>query len=109
MKNLRLKNTKNIIFSYLNINSIRNKFKNVSSLISENVDILIVAKTKLDSSFPTTQFLITGFHHPFRFDIKKRSGGLLVYVKGSIPARVVTSFSIPVDTQIIVFKINLGK
>ena len=81
----------------------------MSSLTSKNVEILIVAETKLDSSFPTTQFLITGFHHPFRFDIKKRSGGLLVYVKGSNPARVVTSFSIPADTQIIVFEINLGK
>ena len=56
MKNLRLKNPKNIIFSYLNINSVPNKFKNVSSLISENVDILIVAEIKLDSSFPTAQF-----------------------------------------------------
>ena len=82
MRNLRLKNPKNIIFSYLNINSVRNKFKNMSSLISENVDILIVAKTKLDSSFPTTQFLIPGFHHPFQLDINRRSGGLLVMLKG---------------------------
>ena len=109
MKNLRLKNPKNIIFSYLNINSVRNKFQNMSSLISENVDILIVAETKLDSSFPTTQFVIPGFHHPFRLDINRRSGGLLVYVKGSIPARVLTSFSTPADTQIIVFEINLRK
>ena len=65
MKNLHLKNPKNTIFSYLNINSVRNKFKNMSSLISTKVDILIVAETKLDSSFPTTQFLIPGFHHPF--------------------------------------------
>ena len=81
----------------------------MSSLISENVDILIVAETKLDSSFPTTQFVIPGFHHPFRLDINRRSGGLLVYVKGSIPARVLTSFSTPADTQIIVFEINLRK
>ena len=60
-KNLCLKNPKNIIFLYLNINSVRSKFKNMSSLI----DILIVAETKLDSSFLTAQFLIPGFHHPF--------------------------------------------
>ena len=81
----------------------------MSSLISENVDISIVAETKLDSSFPTTQFVIPGFHHPFRLDINRRSGGLLVYVKGSIPARVLTSFSTPADTQTIVFEINLRK
>ena len=109
MKNLRLKNPKNISFLYLNINSVRNKFKNMSSLISENVDILIVVETKLDPSFPTAQFLIPGFHHPFRLDINRRSDGLVVYVKGSIPARVLTSFSTLADTQIIVFKINLRK
>ena len=52
MENLRLKNRKNIIFSYLNINSVWSKFKNMSSLISENIDTLIVAETKLESSFP---------------------------------------------------------
>ena len=107
MKKLRLKNPKNIIFSYLDINSVRNKFQNMSSLMSENVDILIVSETKLDSSFPMTQFVIPGFHHPFRLDINRQSGGLLVYIKGSIP--VLTSFSIPADTQIIVFQINLRK
>ena len=64
MKKLRL-NPKNIIFSYLNINSVQNKFQNMSGLILENVDILIVTDTKLDSSFPVTQFVIPGFHHPF--------------------------------------------
>ena len=109
MKNLHLKNPKNIIFSYLNINSVRNKFESMSSLISENVEILIGAETKLDSSFPTAQFLIPGIHHPFRLDIKMQNGGLIVYVKESIPARVLTSLSIPADTQIIVFEINLRK
>ena len=94
---------------YLNIDSVRNKFQNMSSLILENVDILIVAETKLGSSFLTTQFVIAGFHHPFRLDLNRRSGGLLVYVKGSIPTRVLTSFSTPADTQIIVFEINLRK
>ena len=106
---LRPKNPTNIIFSYLNLNSVWNKFKNMCSLIAENVDIWIVAKTKLDSSFPTTQFVIPGFHHPIRLDINRRSGGLLVYVKGPIPARVLTGFSTPADTQIIIFEINLRK
>ena len=79
------------------------------SLISENADILIVVETKLDSPFPTVQFLIPGFHHPFRLGINRRSGGLLLYVKGSIPARNLTRFNTPADTQITVFEINLRK
>ena len=109
MKNLRLKNHKNKLFSYLNINSVPNKFKNMSSLISGNVGILIVAETKLDSSFQTAQFLIPGFHLPFWVNLNRRSGGLLVHVKGSIPARVLTNFSTPADAQIIVFEFNLRK
>ena len=80
MKNVRLKNPKKIFFSYLNINSVRNKFRNMSSLISKNVDIVIVVETILDSSFPTAQFLIPDFHHHFRLDKNRRSGDLLVYV-----------------------------
>ena len=63
---MHLKNPKNIIFWYLNINSVQNKFKNMPILISEIVDILIVAETKLDSSFLAAQLLIPGFHHPFQ-------------------------------------------
>ena len=109
MKKLRLKNPKTIISSYLNKNSVRKKFKKMSSLISVNIDILIVAEAKLDSSFPSKQLVIPGFHHPFRLDINRRRGGLLVYIKVSITTRVLTNFSTPADTQIIVFKINLGK
>ena len=71
MKKLSLKNPKNIFFSYLNINSVWNKYKKMPSLISENVGIFIVAKTKLDSSFPTTQFIIPGLHYPFQLDINR--------------------------------------
>ena len=58
---MHLKNPKNIIFWYLNINSVQNKFKNMPILISEIVDILIVAET-----FLAAQLLIPGFHHPFQ-------------------------------------------
>ena len=46
-------------------------FRNMSSLISENVDILTVDETKLDPSFLTAQFLIPGFHHLFLLDVNR--------------------------------------
>ena len=76
-----MKSPKNIIFSYININSIRNKFDNLCDLISKNVGILSVAETKLDSSFPNSKFLILGFHEPMRLDITSKRGGMLVYIK----------------------------
>ena len=43
------------------MNSIRNKFTNFASLIQNSVDVLVIAETKLDASFPTSQFEIPGF------------------------------------------------
>ena len=63
-------------FSYLNINSIRNKFDNLKLIIDEHVDILCVAETKIDNSFPTAQFSWPGYHRSNRLDISDRQGGL---------------------------------
>ena len=60
LNELQLNNTKNVLFTYLNINSIRNKFENLCSFLVNKVDILTIAETKLDGSFPTNQFLIKG-------------------------------------------------
>ena len=79
LRNLRSKNTGNIIFSYLNTNSTRNKFENLSELVTGNVEILCIAETKLDPSLHNSQFLMPGFHEPLRMDVSSRRGGLLVY------------------------------
>ena len=107
--NLRSKNPKNIIFSYININSTRNKFENLCDMVGNNVDVLSTAETKLDSSFPNTQFLSPAFQKPLRLDINHRSGGLLVYIKASLPSNILSKFKLLVDIQIIPFEINLRK
>ena len=56
LKSHQIRNYSNVIFSYLNINSIRNKFDNLKLIIYEHVGILCVTETKTDKSFPTTQF-----------------------------------------------------
>ena len=109
LKAVRLQNAKNTIFSYININSVRNKFGSICSLISSHVDILSTAKTKLEYSFPNAQFLITNFHQPFHLDISRNSGGLLVFVRSSIPARMLSYYRLPPDIQAIPFEINLRK
>ena len=85
LENLQVQNPKNVIFSYLNINSVRDKFYGLTNLVSEHIDILIVAETKLYTSFPTVQFLMPGFHKTCRLDVTSNSGGLLVYSKGPLP------------------------
>ena len=108
-KAVRLQNPKNIIFSYININSTRNKFGSLCSLTLSRVDILSIAETKLDYLFPNAQFLIPNFHQPFRLDISRNSGGFLVSVRYSIPARMLSNYRLPPDIQAIPFEINLRK
>ena len=48
LKRLQHSHLNTVIFSYLNINSIRNKFGDLDKMVDENIDILCIAKTKLD-------------------------------------------------------------
>ena len=105
----RSKYSKNIIFSYLNINSIRNKFDSVRAAIVNYVDILIAAETKINESFPTAQFAIDGFHKLLKLDATDKSGGLLVYVRPYLPLRQLTNYGISSDIQALAFEINLRK
>ena len=45
------------IFSFLNINSIRNKFGDSDKMVDGNIDSLCIAETKLDESFPNNWFV----------------------------------------------------
>ena len=104
---LKSNNPSNLNFAYLNINSVRNKFENFKEIIDGNVDIFTIAETKLDRSFPTSQFELEGYYSPFRLDITKHSGELLVYIKSSIPSRQLSYGSIRNSIQAISFEINL--
>ena len=58
LKRLRHSHLNNVIFSYLNINSSRNKFGDLDKIADgRNIDILCIAETKLDESFPNNQFV----------------------------------------------------
>ena len=56
LKLLRSRNLNRRIKGFLNINSIRNDLESLSEINSQNIDILMVAGIKLDSSFPNQQF-----------------------------------------------------
>ena len=49
--NLRSKNPKNIIFSYININSIRNNFENFCDMVRHNVDVPQLQKQNVTLRF----------------------------------------------------------
>ena len=56
LKSLRIRNLNKIVVGHLNINSIRNKFDFLAHQVKGNIDILMISETKLDESFPPSQF-----------------------------------------------------
>ena len=69
-----------LIIGNLNINSISNKFNQLKLFVQGKVDIMIITETKLDSTFPTSQFVIDGYSEPYRFDRNRNGGGVLIYI-----------------------------
>ena len=63
------------IIGHINKNSIRNKFEPLVSFINNNLDILMISETKIDDTFPDSQFLIKGFSVPYRLDLTAKGEG----------------------------------
>ena len=103
------KNIGRLVIGYLNINSVRNKFEGLKDFVSDHIDALMAAETKIDNSFPKGQFFIQGYSEPFRLDRNSNGGGLLVYVKEDIPSKQLKSFKFEDDMECIGFEINLRK
>ena len=97
LKSLCKDNLNKLIFAHLNINSIRNKFELLSEQVKGNVDVLMISETKIDDSFPVSQFLIEGFCTPYRLDRNSKGGGILLYVREDIPSNLITVDINPIE------------
>ena len=109
LKDIRITNLNRIVISYININSIRNKFELLAEAVIGSVDILMVTETKIDESFPTSQFIIRGFTSPYRFDRTKDGGGILVYIREDIPSKLLNISYIASDIECLGIEVNLRK
>ena len=81
----RSKHISNPCISYYNINSLRNKFVEITDLASKVLpDILVLAETKIDKHFKDSEFILDGYYRPLRNDFSSSSGGLIQYVRNGI-------------------------
>ena len=105
LKNTRLKNPNRLIIAQLNINSLRNKFDSLARMLHNNLDILLISETKIDSSFPTAQFQIEGYT-TYRLDRNANGGGILLYIREDIPSTLL-NFDMSIESFFI--EINIRK
>ena len=99
LKRLRHSHLNYVIYFYLNINSIRNKFGDLAKTVDGNADILCIA---VISSY-------INIISPYILDITENKGGMMVFLKSHIPSRRLNDFKILSNIQIIPLEINLRK
>ena len=106
---IRIKNLNNIIIGHLNVNSLPNKFDSLTSIIKNYIDIIVLTETKLDGSYPTSQFKIEGYSKPFRHDRNTDGGGILIYSREDIPCRELSCHSFLEGIEGIFIELNFRK
>ena len=109
IKNLRLRNVNKVIIGNLNINSLPNKFDQLREIVLKYVDVLVVTETKLDDTFLTSQFLVTGFSVPYRLDRNRNRVGIMIFIRDDIPSRVLTKHVFPDDIEGLFIELNFRK
>ena len=78
-----------------------------SMSVAQYVDILMLSETKLDSTFPSIQFLINGFSVPHRLDQNSKGGGILLYVRDQTIVLPLNRYSLPLHIKVLFFELNL--
>ena len=101
LKSVPRKNLHQIIFDHLNINSLKNEFDALVDQIKENVDSLVISETKLDESFPESQFQIPGFTSPFQWDQNEFGRQIMVFVREDIPSKVISKETLSIEGMFI--------
>ena len=91
LDNLRTKFSRNLFIAHLNVNSLRYNFFEIYDILNGNrIDIFGISETKIDASLTNAQFSIDGFEL-YRQDRDCKGGGIFVYIKNSLPHRLLNA------------------
>ena len=106
LKWLQPSHLNSFIFSYLNINSIRNK----SGDLDKIVKYWYFVYSRNEIRFIFSQYIVSSYISiisPYILDIKENKVGLIVFVKSHIRSRRFNYFKLLSNIQIIPFEINI--
>ena len=92
----------------MNIIFFRNKLNGLKILISDSVDILCIAESKLDESFLNSENALKGFKKPYRLDVTASSSRLLIYVNASLPSKIINRYDFQKDVQCNAMELNVA-
>ena len=92
----------------LNINSLRYKFDPLKCLVKDKIDLLVVTETKLDESFPSTQFSIdSSVNLSDLIGPPRGEAGIIIFIREYISHKVLEKISSGTDDESIFMEITL--
>ena len=80
----------------------------LSYMIGNKIDILVISKSKLDDTLPTSQFVTYSFTEPLRLDHTRNGVGIVLYVKDNITATLLTNYTLIEDIEALLVEIVMG-
>ena len=81
----------------------------IKLFIQGKADVIIVKETKLDTTFPTFQFLIEGYSEPCRFVRNRNGDRVLLCVREDMPSKHLANHKLPHNIGGIFVELNLRK
>ena len=72
------------------------------------VNVFLISETKIDDTFPISQFLMSGYSNVYRLD-RNTGGGIMLFVKDSLITFAVSGFYFSEKTEIFCVELNLRK
>ena len=100
--NLRRKNLYRLVIGHININFLYGKYEGLKCLIKDKLDFVVVTVTKLDESYPSSQFT-----NPFRLDRDRFGCGVMIFVNSPLPVREISFETKPHDVEVIFLEVTL--
>ena len=85
----------------------RYKFSSFQQTVLSKTDILPISETRSDNSFFDSQFFAEGFKM-YHKDRTKSGGGLLLYVNENIPGKIINSYKLKENSEIILFEFSVS-
>ena len=70
--------------------------------------MLCIAKSKLDELFLTSEIALKGFKKPYRLDVTASSVSLPIYVRTSLPSKIINHYDFQKDIQCIAMELNVA-
>ena len=67
----------------------------------------MISESKIDDSFPDSQFFLDGYSTPYRLDRNRNGGGIMLFVRNDIPSKMISIEKLPTESFLI--ELNLRK